>query len=631
MLLRICFFFLGICILSPFSYLYSQNQIWTDSNGQKIEAAFVRANENTVTISMDGQEIELPLSSLSPFSKALAIKMRNEAANGGGDSIPVWTDTQGRKIRAKFVRADASSITLDMDGSIFQLPLDMLDVQSMRQAFALSQSAPNTPPPPASVPQNAVTEALPSKTKPMPTTQAPNKIEPVAPTSSAPKGTDPDGPLDLYEEQVWISDDGRPLKAKFVRLNGEDVVVMMGNNKELDLPLNQLGEKSQKLAQKLEDLRQETIKKLEQFTQKRLAMKVPSVTADDLKKIHSLTNVDGASIEAVLISANDEGVALQLSGKTSSIHLPWNKFSEETIALLEGLRRLKQKMAPKVIPAKANKLEYFSNGNFAGYNRVQQSEFVDSALSASGSSISIWLKPKDSSLPKQRFTLSFKTGYTVTYTRMNSDGTVKKDKNGKPDIRRSRRSRKIVSFDSPPPASTEGGPVTLKGTFDNKGTFQYDILFKPDSILLWSKMKEPKPPENHSSTNIYISVSIPGIVTNSINRTQKEIDSIVGDGFLLESYNSGNSRKFPYRDKWITSANKYKGKKFGGLSSMKLSGFPFEKNSMVIRPVSSKSSGFSRSSSYGKVAPYQGYSYYYRVSSQEIPKGQALKVSFSRD
>ena len=406
----------------------------------------------------------------------------------------------------------------------------------------------------------------------------------------------------------------------------------MSNRKEVDLPIDQLSEKSQKLAQKLEELNEERNQKLKAFTSKRLAMKVPTVSVEDLKKTHTLIDTKGSSIEAQFLSANNLDVSLQLSGKSSSLDLPWDKFSEESLALLEGLRRLQQKLIPKTIAAKGNQLEKFSNGPFAGYNTVQQTEFFDAALSASGSYVSIWLKPEDKTFPTRRFTVAFRTRYVVTYEKKNSDGTVRKLPNGKPDIRRSTRSRKIVSFESAPNASMEGGNITLKGTFDNEGTFQYNVSFMRDSILMWSKMKEPNPPKNVSSTSIYISASIPSIVSDSINKTQKEVDKIVGDGYLLETPNSGNARKFPFREKWVTMNNKYKGQKFsGGLKQMRLAGFPFEQNIMNISPLNSKGSGLRREGSYSKVAPYQGFSYVYSSTSKEIAKGQALRISFSRN
>ena len=65
---------LGVALLLPLSFLSAKTYIWTDTNGQQIEAEFVRSTADTLTISMQGQELDLPLNSLSVFSKALAIK-----------------------------------------------------------------------------------------------------------------------------------------------------------------------------------------------------------------------------------------------------------------------------------------------------------------------------------------------------------------------------------------------------------------------------------------------------------------------------------------------------------------------------------------------------------------------------
>lgn len=66
----------------------AKTYVWTDLNGQKIEAEFVRADESTVTISMEGQELDLPLDSLSGFSKALAIKLRKESKTSQSATPP---------------------------------------------------------------------------------------------------------------------------------------------------------------------------------------------------------------------------------------------------------------------------------------------------------------------------------------------------------------------------------------------------------------------------------------------------------------------------------------------------------------------------------------------------------------
>ena len=56
----------------------SGTQTWVDKNGQKIEARFVKADQENLTVEMYGEELVLPLNTLSPFSKALAMKMRSQ-------------------------------------------------------------------------------------------------------------------------------------------------------------------------------------------------------------------------------------------------------------------------------------------------------------------------------------------------------------------------------------------------------------------------------------------------------------------------------------------------------------------------------------------------------------------------
>ena len=147
------------------------------------------------------------------------------------------------------------------------------------------------------------------------------------------------------------------------------------------------------------------------------------------------------------------------------------------ISPLRVCEGLQQKTDPQDHRSRGNQLEKFSNGPFAGYNTVQQTEFFDAALSASGSYVSIWLKPEDKTFPTRRFTVAFRTRYVVTYEKKNSDGTVRKLPNGKPDIRRSTRSRKIVSFESAPNASMEGGNITLKELLITRVHFSTMIIY----------------------------------------------------------------------------------------------------------------------------------------------------------
>ena len=100
-------------------------------------------------------------------------------------------------------------------------------------------------------------------------------------------------------------------------------------------------------------------------------MKVPAVTEDDLDKSHSLMNSEGNTVAAKFIEANDERVVITMSNNPNrQIPLPWEKFSEESQALLEALRRLKKTMVPKFAAAKANKLPSFLMVNSADTIRL---------------------------------------------------------------------------------------------------------------------------------------------------------------------------------------------------------------------------------------------------------------------
>ena len=46
---------LGVALLLPLSLLSAKTSIWTDTNGQQIEAEFVHCSADTLTISMQGQ------------------------------------------------------------------------------------------------------------------------------------------------------------------------------------------------------------------------------------------------------------------------------------------------------------------------------------------------------------------------------------------------------------------------------------------------------------------------------------------------------------------------------------------------------------------------------------------------
>src|ERR1022692_1641391 len=74
--------FLGLCVLGVTAAFADVTRTWTDSQGRKLEATFVKLEGDTVYIQMPstGQMFALPLSKLSPEDQA-AVKTLTPAAN----------------------------------------------------------------------------------------------------------------------------------------------------------------------------------------------------------------------------------------------------------------------------------------------------------------------------------------------------------------------------------------------------------------------------------------------------------------------------------------------------------------------------------------------------------------------
>jgi hypothetical protein len=582
------FILLGVTVLFILPTLYSKSYIWTDVNGQKIEADFVRSSSSTLTISIEGQELDLPLDSLSAFSKALAIKLgnQNEPPAVQPKKYP-WKDLQGRVIEAEFISATSTAVKLLWNGQTFELTLSSLSQESKNLARKLANPTPSTEPPPPKA----------SITIPKPSTEE--------------TGTDPNGPLDLDSVHVWISADGRALRAKYIEFEGGELTALTSSEQEVQIDQENLSPQAIALAKKLKAFNDERKRAIKAFAEVRKKMKVPPVSEQDLDKAHQFKNTDGVTISANFIDADDYGVTIALAGKAQPLDLTWDRFSTESQAMLEALRRksLTANRAPRTIPAKGGKIGYFANGLFKGYNTVFQSERFDAAISSSGSSVKIWLKnSKDPSKPPKTFGISFGTRYT--------------DKTN-PEKHR-RRSRKITGFDNPPEASMKREKTTISGTFNNGGTFQYDIQFNDKGLTLWSKMKDPS--GEKEPTSISINTSIPGIVPNSKNKSMAEVMPYIGDGSLVLKPASGKTRIFPYKEKWITTNAKYKGQKFGAMDSATIMGTPYGNRISFMATGSGMSFGIDVA--YGRVFPFQGLSLTYRngSSSKMIPQNRAYKV-----
>ena len=584
---------LAVALLLPLSFLSAKTYIWTDTNGQQIEAEFVRSTADTLTISMQGQELDLPLNSLSVFSKALAIKLRSESAPAKPANLHPWKDLQGRVIQAQFLGATDSMVKLLWNGQPFELSLGNLSQESKNLARRLLDEKNVVRPTPAPSPQQPVAKQ-----------EKGDSIE----------GTDPDGPLDLDAMQVWISADDRALRAKFIEFEGGELTVLTSADQEVQIDQDNLSPQAIALAKKLKVFNDERKRAIKAFAEMRKKMKVPTLTEQDLDKVHQLKNSSGTTISANFIDADDNGVTITLAGKTQPMELTWDRFSKESQALLEGLRRksLTANRAPKAIPAKGGKIGYFASGPFKGYNSVVQTDRFDVALSSSGRSAKIWLKdPKKPSATPKTFTLIFEAIYT--------------DKTTRPEKPRNRQ-RSITSFDSPPEPSMDRDKITLSGSLKNGGKFQYDMELNAKGLLFWGKLSDPS--SEKEPTRLSIDFSIPGIVPDSRNKTMAQLIPIIGDGNVVLDPVSGTRRVYPYKEKWTIMNQKFKGKKFSGLKAASVMGFPYGPNKLTVTPLNGNGMSFSYKVSYGKIFPFQGFSLNYanKEKRKEIPKSRALKV-----
>ena len=76
-------------------------------------------------------------------------------------------------------------------------------------------------------------------------------------------------------------------------------------------------------------------------------MKVPQLSVTDLDKEHELSDIQGQSLVARFTEANNEKVSLLVKGRSQPIDLPWTRFSDESIALLEGFVEFKKSRQAK--------------------------------------------------------------------------------------------------------------------------------------------------------------------------------------------------------------------------------------------------------------------------------------------
>ena len=298
---------------------------WTDLKGRTLKAKFIKGDPQKVTVEWNGRRFDLPLNTLAPDSRKLALKLISAAAYearkpGGSEGMQTWTDSRGRSLLARFVRADDVTVTLNLKGKDVDVPLASLSEKSRVQAKELRKK---------------------SSPKVLGSPSAP-KLEP----------TSAEGRLDLSAEQIWSAPNGQAFKGRFVRATDANVTIttrtILGAERETVLPLSALSATSRTLAEKLNVLAKKAAKERAAFAKKRLRMKVPSVTEADLKKEHAWVNDANQTVRAYFVDADDAGVTVLFSNNPSRPYeLPWEKISSDSQLLAEALRRKKEELEPK--------------------------------------------------------------------------------------------------------------------------------------------------------------------------------------------------------------------------------------------------------------------------------------------
>ena len=157
------------------SFLSAQTTLhpWTDLQGRTLEASFIKSDGVTVTINWNGKVVPIPLATLSGESQALATQLSTPSKSANPfDTIATppsakklhsWTDLQGRTLKAIFIKADSSSVTVEWQGKVVPLPLGNLNPES--KALAMRLAGKSAPEKEATLPKKVVAKPAPNPFK----------------------------------------------------------------------------------------------------------------------------------------------------------------------------------------------------------------------------------------------------------------------------------------------------------------------------------------------------------------------------------------------------------------------------------------------------------------------------------
>ena len=559
---------------------------FTDVNGRTLQAKFIESSVDSVKIEWNGQTFNLPLITLDAKTQLLVDRLSKSAVPSDSSAVVhKWTDTQGRTIEAKFVKADNLTLTIEWNGKVTALPLTMFSVSSRKLAAELQKAQTATP------------------------------IKP------APK-IDLNDSLDLSKEYPWQNSAGQTAYGLFLELGKSELQISMNRGtREVAIPVDSLNEDSLALAKKLQVIASAEQKELAALAKKRKAMKVPSVTEADLNIEHDFTNTSGQVVKAQFVEADDKMVSLLMSRRSKTpFKLAWTSFADESVAKLEALRRKRvevDNLKPKIIPAKGNRLSYYGSGKYKGYNTVFEENTYAVGVPYSGTGLHIFVKQEAMEngvsagpLGILRMSVSFSTRYT---DRTNPE-------------RPRRRPRSIKSFDSSLEPSTERDEIKLTGKFTNDGTFEYNIRMTRVGLEFWSRIKDPSGEE--WPTSHYVGISFKGTVPKVKDMAMNQIKPVIGDGSFYAQPVDGKNVKLPFADSWQDLMKKIPRGALTNLKSFEAKGFPYDPLRIVVTPFV-KDMRLEYSRSYAYTYPLQGISLHYASLEKktEIPRSRALKIN----
>jgi hypothetical protein len=490
---------------------------------------------------------------------------------GQDETLHPWTDTQGRTLQASFISFDAAAqtVTIKWNGQVFPLPLNTLAPQSQELAKQLGAPPPAVPAVSSSPFDDIVDEVI----------------------SAMPEDTL--GPEALDIDHDWTSSDGKTLSAKFISLVGDQLTIAMnGGAKEFTVPLKRFSSDSQALANLLQSLakKHRPASPKPAVSAKPAKVVPPKLVEADLEKTHTWTSAEGGSLDANFVSADENGVELKMRGRP--LTLPWSKLDPQSVALGKALQQLAKSLIPTILGGKDNILERYGSGKWKNYNTVFESKAFEVGLHAIVSSqptVHIWMLEDDGSrVQNNAISIRFEPRY---------------DKG---------QMRRVKSFDESPPVSKDRRVTTLKGTWNNGATFEYNFEFSDSGVSVWGEAKESSSEET-PTVNLPLYLTSPNVVPDSKNATEETIKKVSGNGMLKFDPVEGKSDKFFLNEKWTDIQASLKKRETSNILKMaEFNGLPFGAHKIRVEPKNTRNSVMSWGKPYGGMFPIQGTHIYLR-------------------